>query len=274
MPVPWKNISKTKRVICARICAFIIALSFLYPLSAGASELRLAKDFIDLPPGHWADDLVQELVEKQAFPPEVIIGNKFGPDKILRRDETLLLFYRGLGLPVIHHPDSDGDGISDQNEFKLGTDPTRQDTDRDGYADLAELVNGYDPISQSKAKKAFADLFKDISLGTWQYDLVYQAKLDELISGYVDGTFRADEPITRVEFIKIGAIAGKLKLEPVNESPFTDVKDGHWSIPYLKAAISQGLISSDQAEFKPQKSISRVEAAKIVAKLSKISRID
>ena len=42
--------------------------------------------------------------------------------------------------------DTDGDGLSDQDEvFRLGTDPRRYDTDGDGLADGAEALAGADP---------------------------------------------------------------------------------------------------------------------------------
>lgn len=45
--------------------------------------------------------------------------------------------------------DSDGDGISDDEEFRLGTDRLNKDTDGDGYSDLFEIRHrslGFDPL--------------------------------------------------------------------------------------------------------------------------------
>ena len=48
-------------------------------------------------------------------------------------------------------PDTDSDGISDRTEIeKLGTDPTNPDTDGDGYWDGEELINGYNPLGDGK----------------------------------------------------------------------------------------------------------------------------
>lgn len=41
--------------------------------------------------------------------------------------------------------DSDGDGINDAEEMRIGTDPFNPDTDRDGYRDGDELLKGFDP---------------------------------------------------------------------------------------------------------------------------------
>lgn len=41
--------------------------------------------------------------------------------------------------------DTDSDGLPDQLEASLGTDPNDQDSDNDGLSDKQELLNGYDP---------------------------------------------------------------------------------------------------------------------------------
>lgn len=45
--------------------------------------------------------------------------------------------------------DSDGDGLSDNEEILYGTDPQNSDTDGDGYSDGEEVKNGHDPLSSS-----------------------------------------------------------------------------------------------------------------------------
>ncbi len=49
--------------------------------------------------------------------------------------------------------DSDGDGIPDVEELKIGTDPLNPDTDGDGYLDGVEVKLGYDPLKASSADK-------------------------------------------------------------------------------------------------------------------------
>lgn len=54
--------------------------------------------------------------------------------------------------PVIINPtpvsmvDSDADGLTDDEEKIIGTDPNKADTDNDGYLDLEEVKSGYDPL--------------------------------------------------------------------------------------------------------------------------------
>jgi len=49
--------------------------------------------------------------------------------------------------------DSDNDGLPDQEEIRLGTDPFSPDTDGDGFIDSSEVKLGYDPLSASPADK-------------------------------------------------------------------------------------------------------------------------
>jgi hypothetical protein len=42
--------------------------------------------------------------------------------------------------------DSDGDGLSDEDEAKIGTNPNNPDTDGDGVGDLEELRMGHNPL--------------------------------------------------------------------------------------------------------------------------------
>ncbi|MBI5221637.1 MAG: hypothetical protein HY979_02435 [Candidatus Magasanikbacteria bacterium] len=50
--------------------------------------------------------------------------------------------------------DTDGDGITDYDEVKIyHTNPLKADTDGDGYSDGAELRRGYNPLGPGKLKK-------------------------------------------------------------------------------------------------------------------------
>ena len=70
-----------------------------------------------------------------------------------------------LALGII---DSDGDGLSDQLEDKIGTDPQLQDTDDDGFSDLLEhrlSLSGSDPLDPTDA-----DCLADVDRGDFDGD--------------------------------------------------------------------------------------------------------
>ena len=49
---------------------------------------------------------------------------------------------------VIAYPDSDGDGVDDQREIEIGTNPMEADTDGDGLDDGFEVMFGIDPTDR------------------------------------------------------------------------------------------------------------------------------
>jgi OOP family OmpA-OmpF porin len=69
-------------------------------------------------------------------------GNTSGADAILVLGFTGSIAIRVYGGPT----DTDGDGLSDEEEAGHGTDPTRSDTDGDGILDGVEITAGYDPL--------------------------------------------------------------------------------------------------------------------------------
>lgn len=50
------------------------------------------------------------------------------------------------------YPDSDGDGLTDDAEFVMGTDPANRDSDGDGATDGAEVQQGTDPLDGLPAR--------------------------------------------------------------------------------------------------------------------------
>lgn len=70
------------------------------------------------------------------------------PEKItINRDEELI-----QTSPVVIVADSDGDGLPDAMEKRIGTDPAKSDSDNDGYSDGEELANGYNPLGGGRLR--------------------------------------------------------------------------------------------------------------------------
>ncbi len=67
--------------------------------------------------------------------------------------QVLAFNSNAIPTPTGYAVDTDGDGISDEDEYKLGTDPLQADTDGDGYSDgfeLQRMARGFDPKDPSK----------------------------------------------------------------------------------------------------------------------------
>lgn len=70
-----------------------------------------------------------------------------------------------LPLLALAGCDSDGDGLSDSEEAKLGSDPDNPDTDGDGISDFDEVEAGLDPAADDGDEDGLADTF-EVEIGT------------------------------------------------------------------------------------------------------------
>lgn len=65
-------------------------------------------------------------------------------------------------VPAVLMLDSDGDGLTDEMEIRLGTNPELADTDGDGFSDGEEVRNGYNPIGTGNLKRKLRPIEKAI----------------------------------------------------------------------------------------------------------------
>jgi hypothetical protein len=77
-----------------------------------------------------------------------LINNNLSIKIVNAKEETFLTKENNLiqAYPVVIVVDSDEDGLSDDMEREIGTDPNNKDTDGDGYTDGDEIKKGYSPI--------------------------------------------------------------------------------------------------------------------------------
>ena len=70
------------------------------------------------------------------------------------------------------NPDTDGEGLSDGNETLLGTDPTNPDTDGDGFTDKEEVDAGSDPLKGYSIPGAVVPSGQTLQGVTANYELI------------------------------------------------------------------------------------------------------
>ncbi len=132
--------------------------------------------------------------------------------------------------------------------------------------------------------------FSDISTTSEYYDAISYVQANGIVSGYSDGTYKADMQINRAEFLKI-VVSARFSKESIqicqqnyiragkSTIDFADVATNEWYAPYVCLAKAQNIIEGyPDGTMKPGQQISFVEAAKIIAVTSgmpsKISSAD
>ncbi len=93
-----------------------------------------------------------------------------------------------------------------------------------------------------------------------------------VVSGFDDGTFRPNAPMTRAQFSSV--LVRALKLKPSGKSPFADVADSAWYAGAVAAAYEKGLIAGRSGtQFDPEGHVSVVEAKIILARAGKLLKV-
>jgi uncharacterized repeat protein (TIGR02543 family) len=145
------------------------------------------------------------------------------------------------------------------------------------YSEYDELTGalGFIASGSSVYGVRLADAgFRDIG-GHWAENAITRSGASGLSTGYGDGWFSPDKPVTRAEFAQfIYAVAG---FAPVSGGPpFTDVPESDWHYTALSALkdayILQGLGRPD-GSFEPDEPITRAEMAVMLGNLAQVKRI-
>lgn len=117
------------------------------------------------------------------------------------------------------------------------------------------IVRNGDKVTNAKDMKVY-----DVR-NNWARKFVYRL----VKRGVVDNVpkYRPNDNVTRAEFLKmVMSAAGCAPVDPVNV--FKDVSSDDWFAPYVSFALKEHVISNQLEYFRPNDSISRAEATKII----------
>ncbi len=120
-------------------------------------------------------------------------------------------------------------------------------------------------INIQTASASFTDLFKNNK----NYTAIIYLQENDIIQGYSDGTFQPAQEINRAEFLKIILEGSGITLDK-NEItlPFSDTKNEEWFTPYIKKAYTENwIVGYIDGTFKPNQTINKVEALKILGEV-------
>lgn len=106
-----------------------------------------------------------------------------------------------------------------------------------------------------------ASAYTDVPADSWAKSYIDNLAQLGVFTG--EGKFRPTENMSRAEFVKSVVVAAGL--QGSTAITFPDVKDGDWFAPYVKTAVSNGVIGGyANGKFGPNDSLTREQAAKIV----------
>ena len=118
---------------------------------------------------------------------------------------------------------------------------------------------------QIEADKTYSNTFNDVAKDCWAANYIGHMQQFGIVTGYEDGSFRPDAPVTRAEF---AAIASRFEKLTQGSASFTDVPDTHWAVKYINFAATRGWVTGyEDGTFKPEHSITRAEVAAVTCRL-------
>ncbi len=123
------------------------------------------------------------------------------------------------------------------------------------------IITFFNLIFISNVVNAVDSLFVDIN-NHWAEENILELAEKGIVSGYLDNTFKPENQITIMEFLKVLVEAGEYKL----------IRKGNCIYPdfYYETAISKGLISKDTDV---KKNMTRYEMVEIISKFVDISNV-
>ena len=108
--------------------------------------------------------------------------------------------------------------------------------------------------------------FSDVDAGQWYSKAVGYLLSKGMLSGYEDGTFKGNNPITRAEFVTI--VSKFCALSQTDTALFEDVSPNHWAYKFVQTVYNNGWITGyPDGTFAPDKMITRAEAVVVVNKM-------
>ncbi|XID90458.1 S-layer homology domain-containing protein [Paenibacillaceae bacterium WGS1546] len=116
--------------------------------------------------------------------------------------------------------------------------------------------------------------FIDVDVNNWAYDAITSMSSRNVVSGYEDGSFRPDNPISREEFAKMIAVTFSLDLSVTQDVYYSDIPPTRWSYPHILATkeyVTGYYPPKGQPFFDPAAKATREDVATALVKIMGLS---
>jgi rare lipoprotein A len=225
--------------------AFLVIISILVPNTTFAS-------FKDVGTFHTYQESINKLAETKCI--SGYPDNTFKPDNNINRAEVLKLIMNCSGVPKIFSEES----------FKVP-------------AGSSYLVNGQevkiDKDTEIKIKVPFdpktypALEFRDLNNTEWFIDILKEALVRKIITGYADNTIKATRTVTKGEFFSMlyRIVPTELQKVDLSKDLAPDAQIGQWYTEGLAFAVQNNIIGLDaEGKTNPFREITRGQAAHFI----------
>jgi len=125
----------------------------------------------------------------------------------------------------------------------------------------------------SSEKVSWKMPFTDVTTSHWAYGYIAGAYKLGLTTGYQDGTFRPEEPITREQF---AVMIGRALNESYSDTDSTELsyndfdRIASYARPYIQTLTAKGIMQGDGNSFAPDAPVTREMAAVIAIRLLEV----
>lgn len=177
----------------------------------------------------------------------------------------------------MHTTKTDIDELSTKQGFSAIVEYDRFIKGKTSFYDMSDVEKKYvdDEIEDSDTKlvqveynNKFTDIENDI-----EKQAIISLSAQKIINGITEEEFRPNDKITRAQFATL--ISHALGLDEINTKSFTDIKDEDWFSGFVGAVEELKIVTGyTDGTFKPERYITRQEAAVMLERTAKILGID
>ncbi len=136
-------------------------------------------------------------------------------------------------------------------------------------ADSTQTMEGVSTQTQQQSRMARRSAlvsFSDISQSYWARNFIMELAQRGILTGFPDGKFHPEKPVTRAEFAAL--LASVFKKSKVRDAiSFGDISSSYWAYNRIREAYEMGFLGAvSGSQFKPYQSLTRLQILTALAK--------